>query len=240
MLIATGAALIQGIPVVWHTSGTHTVTSTRDGTNPKACYLVIEVTMADGTAITKDVCGTAAASPTLPSLAANQDETTYQLPLASFRLPNTGSTTLTTLADVRTYAGQRNPVVSSVVRRTDPLSLDGTTSTAATGATVTTLTTSPVLLTGVTYDIEARGTLAAKIDTGANTVQIAPYIGTTASIADFVSSNLTDYSLMSNVHVREGVVGAGAGVTCALQIRVSGGTGFYSTGTLSVIARPRS
>lgn len=237
--IDTGGAIVKGIPAIFASTTHYAVVTSRDATNPKACYLVLEVTgagqSAEGKAVISEVCGAAAASPSLPAL--TQTEATYQLPLATFRLPNSGSTTLTSLADARGYANQRNPVVSAVARRTNPDLAASTTST--TGEDVASLTVSPVLLSGVVYDLEARATLTAKVTAG-QTVSIAPYLNGTGNIADYVASNATSYQEVSNVHTLEGVTGAGAGVSCGLRIKVSGGTGDYVNGVLLVMARPRA
>jgi hypothetical protein len=239
--VNTGAAIAKGIIANFPSVTDHSVVTSRDATHPKACYLVVEFTgageAAEGKAVIKDVCGSAAASPTLPSL--TQSEATYQVPLATFTLPNTGSTTLTNVTDARTYPSQRNPVVSATAYRLDPAVTTTTTSTTGADVTWTSGSASPTLLSGVTYDIEARATLSAKVTAG-QTVSIAPYIDGTTNIAPYVASNLTDYALISNVHTLEGVVGAGAGITCGLRWKVSGGTGTATTGTLSIIARPRT
>lgn len=242
---ATGAAVINGIPVVFSSSGTYAIATATDATNPKACYLVLEVTgvgqTEEGKAVLKDVCGSAAASPSLPSL--TQTDATYQYPLASFRLGITGSSNanrVTTLADLRTFLGTRNPVVSAIARRVDPAVTTTTTSTTGADVTFTSGSSSPTLLSGVTYDVEARAFLMAKVTAG-QTVSIAPYVNTTANIATYVASDSsTDYQGISNVYTLEGVAGAGAGITCGLRWKVSGGTGTAITGFLLLICRPRS
>lgn len=238
--VATGAALALGIPAVVSAGFKHTVTTTRDATNPKQCYLVLEFTgigqTEEGKVVAKDVCGTAAASPTLPAL--TQTEATYQSPLATFRLPNTGSTTLTQVTDARTYLLTRNPVVSSVVRRTDPTSATATSST--TGEDVTGLTTTVTLLSGVIYDIEAHALVLVKATAG-QTVSLAPYLTSTASIAAYVTSNAsTDYIAIGNVHSVAAVVGAGTTVPAGVFWKVSGGTASAITGYLAISATPRT
>ncbi len=237
--VATGAAVVKGIPAVVNTAANPAIVTTRDAANPKACYLVLEVTGVgqtnEGKVEFKDVCGTAAASPALPAL--TQTEATYQYPLASFRLPTTASTTLTTLADVRTYLGIRNPVVGSVVRRVNPATEDTTTST--TGVDATGLTTTVTLLSGGVYDVTATALLVAKVTVG-QTVSIAPYISGVGNSATYVDSNATTHAAIGNVHTLEGVVGTGAAISCGLRIKVSGGTGTYQVGYLEIVATPRS
>lgn len=242
---ATGAAVVNGIPVVFGSSGTHAVVTAQDAANPKACYLVIEVTglgeTEEGKAVLKDVCGAAGASPSLPAL--TQTDATYQYPLATFRLGIVGASNandVTTLVDARTFLGQRNPVVSSVARRADPAVTTTTTSTTGEDVTWTSGSTTPTLVSGVTYDIEAHAFLLAKVTAG-QTVSIAPYISSTSDIGSYVSSDASsDYVGIGNVHTSLGVVGAGAAISCGLRWKVSGGTGTAITGYLLVICRPRA
>ena len=238
--IATGAMIAKGIPAVVTTTFEHAVVTARDATNPKACYLVLEFTGVgetnEGKVVSKDVCGTAAASPSLPAL--TQTEATYQYPLATFTLPTTASTTLTNVVDVRTFVGQRNPVVSSVVRRTDPTSEATTTST--TGADATSLTTTVTLLNGVVYDLELRCFLMSKISSAGQTAQVAGYLNGTGNISAYISSNATDFVGVANVHTLEGVTGSGAAISCGVRIKCSGGTMTYQAGYLMVKAVPRS
>jgi hypothetical protein len=239
--VATGGAVVQGIPAIWWSAAEHTVATARDASNPKQCYLVLEVTGAgeaeEGKVVLKDVCGAAAASPTLPSL--TQTEATYQFPLATFRLPTTASTTLTQVTDARpAAAGTSNPVVSSVVRRTDPTSVATTTST--TGADATSLTTSLTLLDGVTYDLDARCFLVCKIGTAGQTAQLAIYLNGTSNMSDYVANSATDYLGIGNAHTLGSVAGTGAAVNCGVRIKVSGGTMSYHVGYLLVTATPRT
>lgn len=240
--VATGGAVIAGVPAIFYDVTDFTSVGTRDATNPKACYLVVEVSPPgqsdEGRAELKSVCGTAAASPALPSL--TNDETLRQYALASYRLPNTSSTTLTNVTDLRTFLLQptaRNPVVSSVVRRVDSTEA-ATTST--TGADVTSLTTTLTLVNGVIYDIEARALLVGKISTSAQTWQIAPYITGTSEIATYITNNNTDFAALGNVHTLEGVTGTGASISLGLRAKVSGGTMTYQAGYLMCRAVPRT
>lgn len=242
--IDTGAAVIAGIPFVAYTTTHTTSVGTRDATNPKACYVVVEVSPPgqsdEGRAEIKTVCGTAAASPALPAL--TNTETLRQYALASYRLPNTSSTTITNLADARTFLLQptaRNPVVSSIVRRTD--STEATT-TSTTGALLTGLTTTLTLLNGVVYDIEARSLLVGKISSSGFTWGIAPYINGTGvgNIATYLTNNNTDFAALGNVHTLEGLTGTGASIACGVGGKVSGGTMTYSAGYLMVRATPRT
>lgn len=238
----TGAMLALGIPAVIYTSVHQSVTNTRDATNPRQCYWVAEFTGVgqtnEGKVVLKDVCGTAAASPSLPAL--TQTEATWQLPLATFRLPNTGSTTLTQVTDVRTYLATRNPVLSDVKSRTDPASVATTTSTTLTNPT--TLNTSLTLLSGVTYDINIRGFLTCKISAAPFEAQMSVYVGnpaTPANVAPFIGTTSTGYIGLANAH-NVTVVGTGAAVTCSMAIKVTGGTMSYTTGVLDVTAVPRT
>lgn len=239
--VASGGVVVQGIPAIFAAVTDHTVTSTRDATHPKACYLVVEVTGAgeaeEGKAEIVDVCGTAAASPALPSL--TQTEALYQYPLATFTLPNTGSTTLDDVTDARTYIPTRNPVVSDIAQRTDPES--ETTTTSTTGATISglELSTEIVLLADVIYDIEAIAQVTARISSAASQVQIAPFINGTGNVGTYIGSNATDDTLLANAHTLT-VTGTGAAVSCGVRWKVTGGTATATTGFLLVSARPRS
>lgn len=242
--VAAGALSAAGVPVVFGATTNHAVTTARDATNPKACYLVVEVTppgqTEEGKAVIKDVCGTAAASPALPAL--TNTETLRQVKLATFQLPNSGSTTLSNLVDARQYLldpATLSPkaMVSAVVRRTDPAT--ETTTTSTTGADVVDLTTTLTLVNGVTYDLAAHALLVCKIDASGNTVQIAPYLNGTANLAPYVSGNHTAYAALGNTHALGAVLGSGAAVACGLQIKVSGGTAAYTVGYLLVTATPR-
>ena len=243
--VAAGGAVGAGVPAIFYDATELTSVGTRDATHPKACYVVVEISPPgqsdEGRSEIKAVCGTAAASPSLPSL--TNDETLRQIPLATYRLPNTSSTTLSNLADARAFLLDpanitRNPIVSSVVRRTDPTSEATTTST--TGEDVTSLTTTVTLVSGVVYDLEARALLVCKISSSGQTVSIAPYLNGTSNIATYISGNHTDYLALGNVHTLAGVTGSGAAVSCGLRIKVSGGTATYQAGYLLVRAVPRS
>lgn len=240
--VGAGAAVVAGIPAVFYTATDFTAVGTRDATHPKACYLVLEVSPPgqsdEGRAELKAVCGTAAASPALPAL--TNTETLRQHALASYRLPNTGSTTLTNLVDLRSYLLQpsaRNPVVSSVVRRVDS-SEASTTST--TGADASGLTTTLTLLNGVIYDLEARVVLVGKISSSGQMWQLAPYLNGTGNLAAYVGGNNTDFAALGNVHTLAGVTGTGAAISCGVRVQVSGGTATYQAGYLLVKAVPRS
>lgn len=236
----TGGMSVMGIPAVINASIHQSVTSTRDATNPKQCYWVAEFTgigeAEEGKVVLKDVCGAAGASPSLPSL--TQSESTYQFPLATFRLPNSSSTTLTQLTDVRTYLLARNPVVSSIVQRTDPTA-EGTT-TSSTGADATSLTTTVTLLNGVVYDLQANAFLTCKTSSVAFPAQMAVYLNGTGNIGTYVSTNSTAYVGLGNALSLSGVTGTGAAVSCGVRIKIAGGTMTYSTGLLQVTAVPRS
>lgn len=241
--IATGGAVGAGVPAIFYDATDLSSVGTRDATNPKACYVVVEISPPgqsdEGRSEIKAVCGTAASSPSLPTL--TNDETLRQIALASYTLPNTSSTTLTNVTDLRTFLLDpvaRNPVVSSIVRRTDPATETTTTSTS--GADVTSLTTTVTLLNGVVYDLEARALLVCKISSSGQTVQIAPYLNGTGNIATYVTGNHTDYMALGNAYTLEGVTGSGSSVSCGLRIKVSGGTATYITGFLLVKAVPRT
>jgi hypothetical protein len=239
---ATGAACVRGIPVVVNTAGTHAVVTAQDVTNPKKCYLVVEVTGAgqteEGKAVLKDVCGTAAASPSLPSL--TQTEATYQYPLATFTLGNSASSNandVTALADVRTFLLTHNPAVVAIGRRTDPAVSMNITSTTGADVTLTSGSASPTLVSGVVYDLVGTCFLLVKAAAG-QTISIAPRIN--GVDGTFISSNVSsDYIGIGNSFETLGVTGAGS-LTCSLRAKVSGGTGVVLTGYISVVAVPRT
>lgn len=238
--VATGGAVVRGIPCIFAAVTDHTVATTRDATNTKACYLVVRVTGAgeteEGKTVIADTCGTAAASPALPAL--TQTEALYELPLATFILPTTASTTLTSVVDVRTYLMTRNPVVSAVARNTDPTVAANVTSTS--GADVTWASGSPnvTLLNGVVYDLTVYSFLLVKAAAG-QTISIAPSLN--ADVATYISSNVSaDYIGLANVHILAGVTGSGGAVTNVLKVKVSGGTGSILTGFMLVTAVPRT
>lgn len=239
--VDTGGAVIKGIPCIFSAVSDHAVATARDAVDPKQCYLVLEVTpagqSAEGKCVLKDTCGAAAASPSLPSL--TQSEVLFQYPLATFRLPNTGSTTLTQVSDARTFLGTRNPVVPWRQRRADASVVEPITSTTGADVSWTTGDINLTLLNGVTYDIEARAFLTCKAAAG-QTISIAPYINGVGNIAEYITGNHTDFAGLANVHTLEGVVGTGGSITCGLRIKVSGGTGSYHVGYIVVLARPRS
>jgi len=246
----TGAVLIKGIPGVVYSSGTHAVATAQDATNTKACYIGIELTgqgqTEEGKMVWKDYCGAAAGSPSLPSLAALQTETSYFLPLASFILGNSAASNandVTTLVDLRTYIGRRNPMVSAIARRTNIVTPDTTTST--TGATITwsSGSTDLTLLSDVTYDVEAWGAVLVKVTAG-QTVSVAPFINGTSNTATYIDTDRSaDYWLVENEHALVGssaVVGSGAAISCGLRWKVSGGTGSVLTGIFVARAIPRT
>lgn len=240
----TGAILSgQGIPAVIASAVHQSVTTTRDATNPKQCFWVAEFTgigqIEEGKVVLKDVCGSPAASPSLPSL--TQSDSMWQEPLATFRLPNTSSTTLTQLTDVRRYVLTRNPVVIAAARRTDPAISVNVTSTAGVDVTWTDGSPNVTLLNGVTYDLTACSTLLVKAAAG-QTISVAPSLAALVggSFATFVFTNVSsDYVSLTNVHNLSGLVGTGAAVVNSLGIKVSGGTGAYLTGSMLVVATPR-
>ncbi len=241
--VATGAANILGLPAVVAVETEHTVVTARDAANTKACYLVLEATglgeAEEGKIVFKDVCGAAAASPSLPTL--TQTDALYQFPLASFILPTSASTTLSTLVDLRAFVGPGggNPQVSNTARRSDPTSTTTTTST--TGADIASLTTTVTLLDGVVYDIEARAHVLVKAPVGQE-VQVAVYIGDVALISAYIGSEVSaDYVGITNVHTLENLTGDGGAETCGVRWRVdASGTATALTGVLLVIATPRA
>jgi hypothetical protein len=242
--INTGGVLAAGVPAIFYGATDFTDVGIRDATHPKACYLVVEVTppgqAEEGKAELASVCGTAAASPALPTL--TNDETLRQIALASYRLPNTSSTTLTDLVDLRSYLldpDARNPIVTGLAERTDPAVEATTTST--TGADATWVAGSPntTLLDGVVYDIDAIAFVVGKVTAG-QSWSISPYIGSTSQLASYVSATNEEYMGLMNVHSRTGIVGDGSALNNGLRIKVSGGTMTYQVGFLQVRAVPRS
>lgn len=234
----TGSLLILGIPLSIASSMHQSVTATRDATNPKQCYWVVEVTgpgqTNEGKAVLKEVCGTAAASPALPSL--TQTEATYQFPLATFRLPNTGSTTLTQLADVRAYLQTRNPVVTGLAQRTDPAVETTTTATGA-GVSAATMSTTITLLSGVAYDIQVRTFLTVKISATNFQASVAARIN--GVVGTYSNTNSTSYvGLFSSYSAT--IIGTGAAIDVGTQLKVTGGTMTYTVGTCDIVATPRS
>lgn len=237
---ATGAALIHGVPAVINTAGTYTATTATDAANPKACYLCLALTgigqTEEGKVVMTDVCGTAAASPSLPAL--TQTEVLYQYPLYTFTLGVTGATaanSITNLTDVRSFLPGRNPVVSAIDRRTDPTSVA-----TATSATDTALSVTPTLLNGVTYDLQGRCFLLCKISDAAQTAQVSLYLNGVGNLATYVATNSTSYVGLSNALTLSGVAGTGATISCKVRVAVSGGTMSYTVGLLEVIAVPRT
>jgi hypothetical protein len=241
--VTTGAVLAHGIPVVWHTPVTYAVAETRDATHPKACYLVVLVVgpgeEQEGLSDIGVICGTAAASPALPDITAYQTAAAWNVPLASFILPNASGSALTSVVDLESNPAASNPIASSIVRRTNPATTHTTTNTGATGEDATDLTTSLTLLAGVTYDLAGRVWLASSIDNAAYEAQVAVYLETTAYLSEFVGHSSTSPLGVSNVHAREGVAGTGAAVSCGVRVRVTGGTMGYTVGYFQAIARPR-
>lgn len=239
----TGAAIVNGIPAVIYTAGDYTATTSTDATNTKACYLVLEVTglgqAEEGKVVMKDVCGSAAASPSLPTL--TQTEATYQFPLYTFILGVTGASnanSITTLTSVRTFAST-NPTVLSGARREVPTAAVSVTSTTGSSVTWTDGSTSTTLLDGVTYDISAYATLLCRAPSG-QTISIAPFINGTSNVSTYISTNVSaDYVLLSNHSALPGVVGTGAAITNGLRVKVSSGTGSYLTGSILFTAVPR-
>ena len=242
---ATGGAVLKGIPAIWATAGTHAITTATDAANPKACYLALEVVGAgeatEGLSRLVDVCGAAAASPTLPAL--TQTEALYQYPLATFTLGITGASNanmVTALTDVRTFLGTRNPVVTAIGRRVDPAVSMNITSTAGEDVTLTSGSASPTLVSGTTYDITTTSFFLLKAAAG-QTISLANYINGTSNISAFVASNVSsDYIGIGNVHHLAGVAGGGVSVSCNARLKVSGGTGLVLTGFVSTVAVPRT
>jgi hypothetical protein len=239
---ATGGVVVNGIPAIWSSSGTHAIATAQDATNPKKCYLVIRVTGAgeaeEGKAVLVDVCGAAAASPSLPSL--TQTEASYDYPLATFTLGNSASSNandVTALADVRTFLLTHNPAVVAIGRRTDPAVSMNITSTTGEDVTLTSGSASPTLVSGVAYDLVGTCFLLVKAAAG-QTISIAPRIN--GVDGTYISSNVSaDYIGIGNSFETLGVTGAGA-LTCSLRAKVSGGTGVVLTGFISVVCVPRT
>jgi hypothetical protein len=243
--VATGAAVALGIPTTIATAiANQACVTARDAALPKQCYLVLQFeglgTTEEGKVILTDVCGVAAASPTLPGL--TQSDTRWHLPLATFRLPNTGGSTLTQFTDVRTLLGASaaiNPQLSSIGRRIDALGSVNVLSTTGADVVWTTGAVTPTLLSGVLYDITTEVSLLVKAPPG-QTISIAPYINTTANRATFLDSTYsTDYIQISNSYALMGVLGTGVALPCGTSIKVSATTGYYLTGSQIVTATPR-
>jgi hypothetical protein len=238
----TGAMLALGIPAVINTSVNTAISAAlRDATNPKQCYWCAVFTgigqAEEGKVVLSPVCGTAAASPSLPAL--TQSETTYQFPLATFRLPNTGSTTLTQVTDVRAYLQTRNPTLSGIASRANPAIENTTTSTTGVDAITAVGSETVTLVNGVIYDIQARGFLVCKISAAPFQAQIAVYINGVGNISGFISTTNTTYISLSNAHALT-MVGTGAAITCGIRVKVTGGTMTYQAGQIEIVATPRS
>jgi len=242
--VATGAALLLGLPAVVYTAITNLAcVSSRDATNPRACYVVVQARGAgdalEGEITLFDVCGAAAASPTLPNLAASQTEALWQEPLASFRLPPTGGgSVLTNVVDVRRYLLTKNPQVPLVARRLSQTPVTCSNTTTGDDVTWDDGSTALTLVNGVTYDVVSSVTLALKAAAG-QTISVAPYINGAANIAPFLGTTTSaDFVTVTTTHTLA-VVGTGAPMTCSARVKVNGGTGSYLTGTLLLTATPR-
>ncbi len=244
LTIATGAALVKGVQFTNHTISTNGLTAdTAHATLPRIDTVVVEVGRLtrndEGRAEMKLVAGTAAASPVAPAL--TQTNNTWQYPLADVRV-NAAATAITSVTDRRTYllSGTitRNPQVVAITRRTNTASVNLTTS----ATDIATLNVNPVLVSGVTYDIMVEASVLLGIGGSNCTVDMAPYIGTTADIADYLGHNISNRDIaITNTHRKLGVVGAGVAVACGVLAKKSNSNSAnYSTGIIVATCTPRS
>jgi hypothetical protein len=243
LAVASGAVLSgQGIPGVWYTPVTVAI-ATAQTSNPRQCWLVMGTVgpgePEEGKITLYERCGSAAASPVLPSLSFT--EALWEEPLATFRLPATGSTTLTQVDQLaRRYSGDRNIVLHNVVRRTDPMVLASTSNTGASGEDAVGLTTTLTLAPNVTYDLEGRVWLVTAMNDGTKQGGVAVYLNGVGNLSPFVTQfNLSPLGL-SNAFALPSVVGTGAPVACGARVRVTGGSMSYTIGYFYCSARPRS
>lgn len=245
--VATGAVIANGIIAVWNTSATHAVATAQDATNPKACYLGVTITGAgeaeEGKAVLTDVCGAAAASPSLPSLTSIQTEASWFEPLATFTLGNSASSNandVTAVTDVRRYALTRNAQLAATAYRTDAVTPQTVTSTTGADVTWSSGSTGLTLASGIVYDLRAEVFLLVQAPSG-QTISIAPYINGVGNIATFVPSGISSgYVGLGVSYSLNSVTGAGAAITNGVRVKVSSGTGNVMTGSAIFTAVPRS
>ncbi len=244
LTIATGGALVKGIQYINYVIDTNGLIPTpAHATLHRIDTVVIEVgrvgAVDEGRAELKLVTGTPAVSPVPPTL--TQTATVWQYPLADGRV-NAGATT-TIVTDRRTFflSGSitRNPTIDPIARRADPTPVTiGTTQ-----QVVPELTVSPVLLSGVIYDVIISASLVCFISDPSKIVSIAPYIGSVGNAAPFLPHDITADIAITNTHHTIGVVGTGAPYSCGLLVTKTGGrstNAHYTTGVLTCRAIPRS
>lgn len=242
--IASGAALVQGIPVVAYSQQSVTL-DTADTSHPRIDTVVIEVTPAgqseEGKSEIKLVKGTPAASPAAPTL--TQSSSVWQHPLADVRI-NAGSASITSVTSRRVFllapgTLTRNPTVqqTAIYSTTTDQTISSTS-----GQSLNAPVASATLLDGVVYDVVVRGWLLVK-GTGTN-VSINTYVtsgGVTTSGTAITTGPTGEYVGLSVVQTMT-IVGSGQSISCGISARkiTSGGTAVYRSGNLLVQAIPRS
>lgn len=222
--VNTGSALVAGIVFVnYAASSPATAGSANASGNPRIDTIVIEVTRLgqteEGKAILKIVEGTPAPSPVAPTL--TQNASTWQFPLADATLAN-GASSYASLVDRRAYlltAGvPRSPTVDGIARIT---STSDVTVTSTSGEDVTALNVPLMLASGVVYDVVARASVMARVNSTSYLVSIAPYIDGTGNAAAYLGHGLTANAAIPNVHVKNGIVGTGAAINCGVLVKKS-------------------
>lgn len=240
--IASGVALIKGIPVVAYNQQTVTLDAA-DASNPRIDTVVIEVTPAgqteEGKSEIKLVKGTAAASPVAPTL--TQTNTLYQYALADVRI-NAGSSSITSVTS------RINSVLLAGTLTRNPTAMGGstlstvsdTTITSTSGQDVASLTSTVTLEAGVVYDIVVRGWLLVK-GTGTDIGLQAYLYGSSNAGSSILTAATTEYIGLP-VYTSATLTGSGSPIACGLLVRkiTSGGTAVYRSGYVLIQAIPRS
>ncbi len=238
-VVATGVAMIEGIPVVMDVGRTINIANA-DATNPRIDRVVLEVIpmgqAEEGKATLKRITGTPAASPVAPAL--TQTSATYQISLAQLRV-NAAATTVSTVTDERNYvltgSITRNPTLH------DRSELN--TQTPFTGNQGVPLATKvgPILLTNVVYDCTVRAVAEMVSPSTSTTALIAPYLDYGGPYEGAYSGHAyITYRAIFASYMRT-FTGTGAAISFGVYAKRSGaGTCTMDTLAVELIAIPRT
>ncbi len=233
--VAVGTILVKGIIQKGYASVALTGTANATGST-RIDTVVLEVTRAgqveEGLGNLKIVTGTASA----PAL--TQTSAIWQFPIGNISLTN-GGTVYTLSLDRRVYLFASPPTraasPNNIARRSGSATISSTS-----GASISDLSTSVTLASGVVYDVYADANLSVVTTSG--TVDVAVWLGSTAAASSYVSSSGVTTQRLPNGHFLGTVVGSGASYSAGVLVRKSssGATASYTDGIITIRAVARS
>lgn len=211
--LATGAALVAGIPVVNY--ALDALTFSRPAASTRIDCVIVRVDTTDGEAVFTTLQGVEGGS--APAL--TQTAATYEICLARLTIPVAAPITI---ADVRTYAGETLDA-AGVVRLAS-----GTTSDTA-GAAVSGASLTLDLVSGITSDIVAEASAVTRGRAGALAIEID------GNLSDYFANGIDDTITIQAIHTN-----TKAGGSCLVQVFARSDTNLTDWGLQATHAGPGS